>query len=72
MDILRFVKANLTAGAEGSLTLLYENGPCSMCRESCVKHLIALNRLPGWMRDECRHDADSGTRGLVAGGTEPE
>jgi hypothetical protein len=41
-----------------------------MCRESCVKHLIALNRLAGWMRDECWYDADSGTRELAAGKTE--
>jgi hypothetical protein len=70
MDVLRFVKANLTGEAEASLALLYENGPCSMCRESCVKHLISLNRFPGWMRDECRYDADSGTRELAAGKTE--
>ena len=72
LDILRFVKVNLTIDAEDSLKLLYENGPCSMCRESCVNHLIALNRLPDWMRDECRYDADSGTRELVAGMTEQE
>jgi hypothetical protein len=71
MDVLGFVKANLTGEAEAVLGLLYENGPCSMCRESCVKQLIALNRLPGWMRDECRYDADSETRELVAGRTEP-
>jgi hypothetical protein len=71
MDVLRFVKANLTGEAEAVLGLLYENGPCSMCRESCVKQLIALNRLPGWMSDECRYDADSETRELVAGRTEP-
>jgi len=70
-DVLRFVKANLTGEAEASLALLYENGPCSTCRESCVKHLIALNRLPEWMRQECRYDADSDTRELVATGTEP-
>jgi hypothetical protein len=71
MDVLGFVKANLNGEAEASLTLLYENGPCSMCRESCVKHLIALNRLPEWMRQECRYDADSDTRELVAARTEP-
>jgi hypothetical protein len=69
MDVLRFVKANPTGEAEAVLGLLYENGPCSMCRESCVKHLIALKILPDWMRDECRYDADSDTRELVAGGS---
>jgi len=72
MDVLGFVKANPTDEAEACLKLLYENGPCSTCRESCVKYLIALNRFPDWMRQECRYDADSGTRELVARRTEQE
>lgn len=59
-------KANPGEDAVGSMKLLYENGPCSMCRQSCVKHLITLDRLPGWMREECHHDADSDIRELVA------
>lgn len=72
LDVLGFVKANLTGEAEVCLKLLYENGPCSTCRESCVKYLIALNRFPDWMRQECRYDADSGTRDLAAGSTDQE
>ena len=66
LSVKRFVKGNMQEDAVETLKLLYESGPCSMCRESCVEHLIALNRLPDWMREECRHDADSDTRELVA------
>jgi hypothetical protein len=72
LDVLGFVKANLTGDAEACLKLLYDDGPCSTCRESCVKHLIALDRFPDWMRDECLHDADSGTRELAAGRADQE
>jgi hypothetical protein len=72
LDVLGFVKANLSDEAEACLKSLYEDGPCSTCRESCVKHLIALDRFPDWMGDECLHDADSGTRELAAGRTEQE
>jgi hypothetical protein len=67
MDVLGFVKANPTGEAEPILCLIYEKGPCSNCRGSCVKHLIALQRLPDWMIEECRYDADSETRELVGG-----
>ena len=51
----------LTPEAEGSLLLLYENNPCSSCRERFVRFLIDLNRMPGWMREECRYDANADT-----------
>ena len=51
--------------AEHSLLLLYEKGPCSMCRGGFVEALIALSRLPEWMRAECRYDSDTETRKLV-------
>lgn len=65
LEVLGFVEANLSDEAVTCLELLYENGPCSTCRESCVRRLIALDRFPDWMRDECLHDAESGTRELA-------
>lgn len=66
LSALRFSKANLSEEAAAALALLYENGPCSMCRASAVQHLADLHCLSAWMRDECRHDADSSTRALAA------
>ncbi len=51
--------------AERSLLLLYENGPCSLCRCGLAEELIALGCLPDWMREECRYDSYTETRKLV-------
>jgi hypothetical protein len=63
--IHQIIEVELRPETENTLLWLYEHGPCSMCRTKVVKSLIALNRLPHWMRDEIRHDADSDTRKLA-------
>ncbi len=60
-----FVEAHRSVEAERPLLLLYENGPCALCRHGVVEELIAINRFPDWMRDECQYDAYSETRKLV-------
>ncbi len=37
---------------------LYENGPCSFCREFVVQRLIDLNALSAPLRAECAYDAN--------------
>ena len=59
------LKKNSTVDAEGALILLYEKNPCSNCRENFVCCLIKLDRIPDWMRNECRYDANSGTSEVV-------
>jgi hypothetical protein len=63
--VLRFVEAHRSAEAERALLLLYENGPCTLCRYRVVKELMAISRLPHCMREECQYDAYSETRKLV-------
>ena len=70
--VLDFVKANPRHEASRSLTLLYENGPCSVCRRGCVRQLLARGLFPNWMRQECRYDAYIHTRNLVNGIEEEE
>jgi hypothetical protein len=65
VGVRHFVEAHLTGEAVRSLILLYEKGPCGMCRHACVEHLIALDKLPEWMRNECRYDSYSATRELM-------
>jgi hypothetical protein len=65
VNVRRFAKANRSEEAERSLLLLYENGPCSLCRHGAVEELIAIYRLPVSVRDECHYDTDSGTRKLA-------
>lgn len=50
-----------------TLELLYQNGPCSICRGGAIKRLQSLDALREWMRQECCYDADTGTREMVAG-----
>jgi hypothetical protein len=64
-SVRQFIEAHRSEEAERSLLLLYENGPCSMCRHGTVEELIAINRLPHWMMEECRYDADGDTRKLA-------
>ena len=60
-----FVEAHRSEEAERPLLLLYENGPCSLCRHGAIEELISINRFPDWMREECQYDAYSETRKLV-------
>jgi hypothetical protein len=58
-SVLSFIEAHRSPEAESSLLLLYESGPCTSCRHDVVKELIAIDRIPDWMREECRHDANA-------------
>lgn len=62
-----YVAANPSPEAERTLVLVYENTPCSMCRYTAVKNLVEMDRLPAWIREECRYDAGEDTRALVKG-----
>lgn len=62
MGIGNYCSANLPREAEPCLLLSYAESPCPLCRNTIVHHLVALGRFPGWMREECLHDAYPGTR----------
>jgi hypothetical protein len=44
--------------AEDIFLDLYERGPCSLCRERFVERLIEIDRIPLWMEQETRYDAN--------------
>lgn len=58
--------ANPTPAAADLLRTMYERGPCAICRADTVAPLLKLGALPDWMRAECRYDANTSTRDLVA------
>jgi hypothetical protein len=62
-----FREVNKSTDAEESLLLLYETGPCALCRYSFITDLIGIDRFPDWMRKECLFDAARETRKLAAG-----
>jgi hypothetical protein len=67
MGVRSVVEAHPAVEAEPALLLLYENGPCALCRHACVEHLMRLNRFPDWMCAECFYDSYSETRELIPG-----
>lgn len=64
-EVLDFVAAHPGNQNEKCLLLLYERGPCALCRCQAVKGLLAIRHLPAWMAKECRYDSDAETRQLV-------
>ena len=47
------------------LLWMYENCPCSECRQDVVERLLEMNRLPVEIREECRDDCNPDIRELV-------
>jgi len=65
-DLREFWKQHPDEGSEVQmLKSLYENSPCSHCREFALKRLIELNALTEEMRAECAYDANDDIRDLV-------
>lgn len=58
MDIRKVFTVHPSLSAVQALTNLYEHGPCSACRLRIVQALDSIHRVPDWMREECRYDAD--------------
>jgi hypothetical protein len=61
-----------TAELELPLLLLYEEGPCSLCREDVVKWLLRRDALPNELRMECRHDSSLYIRRMIEHGPDVE
>lgn len=66
MSVRDIAAAHLSFKVVPSLLLLYENGPCSLCRHACVELLLKIDALPASLRAECRYDAHENTRKLVS------
>ncbi len=66
MSVRHIIDKNVWPELEKLLLLLYEEGPCSLCRTEIVEALIKLDRLPDWVRAECHFDAEPETRKLVS------
>jgi len=65
-DLQEFWKQHPDEGSEvRMLKSLYENSPCSHCREFALERLIELNALTKEMRAECAYDANNDIRDLV-------
>lgn len=65
-DLLDVVDAQPSADAVEALLLLYERGPCALCRERIVARLHVVGTIPAWVLAECRFDANEELRSFVA------
>ena len=66
MGLLNFWKRHPAEGTEVEmLRSLYEQGPCSVCRERAVKRLLELGALSDELRAECAWDANNDIRDLA-------
>ena len=66
MALRDYYEANPSPDLLPVLRLLYEKGPCSMCRGMVVDFLIQADALPEALRVECAFDANLNTRHSVA------
>ena len=65
-DFRHYAEANPDAPLTPLLLRVYENTPCSFCRYSFVKLLLARNDAPNWLLSECCYDCHEDTRAYVA------
>jgi hypothetical protein len=69
LGLKKIAERQLSADLVPALLIGYERTPCSECRGALVEALLRLDALPGQLRAECRWDARSDTRALVAAET---
>lgn len=62
LDLLELVGKGVLSNHRIVLQWVYDNSPCSLCRNSAVSRLIELGMMPDWMLSECRYDCASSTR----------
>ena len=62
IDAVDVYRDNPVSDGMGPLLLVYEKGPCSTCRRTCIETIQAVGIVPEWMIEECLYDAYSETR----------
>ena len=61
-----FEEAHPSSLSARIMEVMYENDPCSFCRERHVERLVELDSLPEWIQEEAMFDAVEDTRKLVS------
>ena len=64
-SLIDVFEQNLTQSSQDLLIALYEQSPCSVCRQHIIDCLVKLANLPDWMIDECKYDANEKIRLVV-------
>ena len=63
--ILDICERNASPALAAMLEWVYRTNPCTICRESAVKHLMDMGCLASGIAEECLHDASEDVRRLV-------
>lgn len=64
-DLLQVAQAQTDPELSGCLRWVYEQTPCSLCREQAVRELIERERAPENLLRECLHDVSADTRKMA-------
>lgn len=67
MSFLKISDHDDRSHVKAILDWIYENTPCSICRESAVRRMKELGWLSSQQVIECQFDADEGVRDLIVG-----
>lgn len=68
LNLVRLFDVNHVVESANCLYFVYEESPCSLCREGAVKNLMEIGTIPDWLREECRYDSSEEIRKLVEEG----
>jgi len=66
MDLRKILEHNSGSKCQELATIIYRFTPCGSCRHDAAKLLMNRGSAPGWLIEECRHDAVEDTRRLAA------
>lgn len=64
-DLIDLVEAHEDLELASCCLRVYEQTPCSLCREKIVKAMLATQKFPETLRQECRWDCSTDIRALT-------
>ena len=65
MSLLKVFENNATPNSQNIMVGIYQRDYCPLCRERCVKIMIANEILPDWIMTEAEYDCNLDTRMAV-------
>ena len=65
-SVIQIFEENPTENSLNTMLQIYERGWCSLCRQRCVKIMLATKNIPHNIIKECRYDANHDIRNLAS------
>jgi hypothetical protein len=67
MSLLKLIEAHPVATCPDAVAVVFENTPCSSCRNSLIEICSERHGLFECLRDECKFDVEADTRSIAGG-----